>query len=58
MAQNTEQTKVTPSAWEHILDKIHGGVPCGELVVFSANTNIGKSMLAQQFTEQKTDRIR
>ena len=57
MAQNTEQTKVTPSAWEHALEKIYG-VPCGEMIILSAKANTGKSMLAQRTTEQKTDGIR
>lgn len=57
MAQNTEQTKVTPSAWEHALEKIYGGVPCGEMIILSAKANTGKSMLAQRTTEQKTDGI-
>lgn len=58
MAQNTEQTKVTPTAWEHALEKIYGGVPCGEMIILSAKTNTGKSMLAQRTMEQKTDGIR
>lgn len=57
MAQNTEQTKVTQSAWEHALKKIYGGIPCGEMIILSAKTNTGKSMLAQRTTEQKTDGI-
>lgn len=55
MAHESEHKEVTQTTWQRIVDNACGGVRRGELVVFVAKNNVGKTVLTP--TKEHTNGI-